>query len=182
MKRSEINCAIQTAQEAFARHHWYLPPRPRWDVTDFGLGDFTAQGLVLVNLAEQPQYCEKIMYIAHKQITPSHCHKKKVEDIICRIGTLAIQLYAEKATVSLQVNGDWRDVPVDEPLLLQAGERVTLTQGVRHAFWAESPYVIAGEVSTANDDAHDNFFDDPVVGRFSEIEEDAPVIVRLVSE
>ena len=45
MKRSEINNAIREASAAFERHHWHLPPNPKWDVTDFGLGDFTTTGL-----------------------------------------------------------------------------------------------------------------------------------------
>ncbi|MBS0000573.1 MAG: D-lyxose/D-mannose family sugar isomerase, partial [Cyclobacteriaceae bacterium] len=41
---------------------------------------------------------------------------------------------------------------------------------------------ILGEVSTANDDLHDNFFIDPDIGRFTEIIEDEPPLVKLVSD
>ena len=34
----------------FKQKGWYLPPNPKWDVTDFGLGDFENYGLVLVNI------------------------------------------------------------------------------------------------------------------------------------
>jgi D-lyxose ketol-isomerase len=182
MKRSEINNAIQEASAAFERHQWFLPPNPKWDVTDFGLGDFNTTGLTSVNLAEQPEYCEKIMYVKRGQVTPDHYHNKKKEDIICRIGRLALQFFSEEASVRLQVNGEFQDLPVDRLLILQAGERITLTQGIRHAFWAETEYAIVGEVSTANDDTNDNFFQNPEVGRFSEIIEDEPSMVRLVSE
>ncbi|HHY83387.1 MAG TPA: D-lyxose/D-mannose family sugar isomerase [Clostridiales bacterium] len=182
MKRSEINNAIRAASSAFERHHWYLPPNPKWDVTDFGLGDFDKTGLTSINLAEQPEYCEKIMYVKKNQVTPDHYHAKKKEDIICRIGRLAVQLFSDEETVRLQVNGEYRDLPVDRLLILNAGERVTLTQGVRHAFWADTEYAIVGEVSTANDDMNDNFFTNPQVGRFSEIIEDEPPLVKLVSD
>ena len=182
MKRSEINQAIREASAAFERHHWFLPPNPRWDVTDFGLGDFAKAGLTSVNLAEQPEYCEKIMYVRKNQVTPDHYHGKKKEDIICRIGKLAIQLFSDEDSVKLQVNGAYRDLPVDRLLILEAGERITLTQGIRHAFWAESEYAIVGEVSTTNDDEGDNYFNDPRVGRFSEIIEDEPAVAKLVSE
>lgn len=182
MKRSEINEAVRKATRAFEEHHWVLPPNPRWDVTDFGLGDFSACGLVLVNLAEQPEYCEKLMFVQPGQVTPHHCHKSKKEDIICRWGKLVIELRGEQQTVRLQVNNEWRDVSVAEPLVLQSGERVTLTSGVRHAFWAEGDYAIVGEVSTANDDTSDNYFDRDDIGRFSEIEEDEPPLVKLVSD
>lgn len=182
MKRSEINAAIKEAEAAFEKHGWALPPNPRWDVTDLGLGDFNKTGLVLVNLTEQPEYCEKLMYARKNQVTPVHAHKVKKEDIIVRWGSLNIKILSDEPTVKLQVNGEWRDVPTDEPLVLQAGERVTLTQNVRHSFWTDGDYVIIGEVSTANDDAHDNYFDDDNIGRFSEIEEDEAPFVKLVSD
>jgi D-lyxose ketol-isomerase len=182
VKRSEINAAIRTASAAFAAHHWALPPNPRWDVTDFGLGDFGSIGLTLVNLAEQPEYCEKLMYVGHGQVTPMHYHAAKKEDIICRWGRLAIGFPSGEDVVRLQVNGEWRDLPTAAPLVLAAGERITLTRGVRHTFWADSEFAIVGEVSTANDDVADNYFDNPDVGRFSAIDEDEPALVRLVSD
>jgi D-lyxose ketol-isomerase len=182
MKRSEINAAVRKATEVFRRHGWALPPNPRWDVTDFGLGDFPRQGLTLVNLAEQPEYCEKLMYVAERQVTPRHYHAAKKEDIICRWGRLAVEFPADQPTVRVQVNGEWRDVPTDRPLVLKAGERVTLTRKVAHAFWADSKCAIVGEVSTANDDVGDNYFADPDIGRFSKIVEDEPAIVKLVSD
>lgn len=182
MKRSEINKAIKEASVAFERHHWYLPPNPKWDVTDFGLGEFAKSGLTAVNLSEHEEYCEKLMFVRQNQIVPNHYHKKKKEDIICRVGRLAIQLFSDQPSVKLQVNGEIRDVSVDKPLILQAGERVTLTPRVSHAFWSETEYTIVGEVSTANDDISDNFFDNPEIGRFSEIVEDEEPIVKLVSE
>ena len=182
MKRSQINNAIREASTAFRKHHWFLPPNPKWDVTDFGLGDFDTTGLTSVNLADQQEYCEKIMYVKQNQVTPDHFHDKKKEDIICRIGSLAIQFFSEEPNVKLQVNGVFQELPVNRLLILQAGERVTLTQGIRHAFWAESEYAIVGEVSTSNDDANDNFFQNPQVGRFSEIIEDETAIIKLVSE
>ena len=182
MKRSEINNVVKEASDAFARHQWYLPPNPKWDVTDFGLGDFKSTGLTSINLAEQKEYCEKIMFVRYKQVTPDHYHASKKEDIICRFGRLAIQLFSDEEYITLQVNGDFKKLPVSEFLILNSGDRVTLTQGVRHAFWAESEYAMVGEVSTANDDAVDNYFNDTLVGRFSAIDEDEPAIVKLVSD
>ena len=79
-------------------------------------------------------------------------------------------------------NGEPVDVASGDILRLEAGERVTLEPGVYHAFWAESDTCVIGEVSTANDDLHDNFFVDPDIGRFPGIEEDEPATVRLVSD
>ncbi len=59
---------------------------------------------------------------------------------------------------------------------------MTLVPGVWHAFWPTSDECIIGEVSTANDDRHDNFFLDPRIGRFPGIIEDEPAQVRLPGE
>ncbi len=181
MRRSEINTIIQQAADAFERHYWAFPPVPKWDVTDFGLGDFSACGLVLINLAEEKEYCEKLMYATKGQITPRHHHKHKKEDIISRWGTFCIALYG--GTGRVQVNGEMRSYNTEgEEFILHAGERITITQDMDHAFWPTTEYAILGEVSTCNDDVGDNIFFDERVGRFSDITEDEPACIRLVSD
>jgi D-lyxose ketol-isomerase len=171
MKRSEINAAIMAAQEAFESAGWALPPHPRWDVTDFGLGCFREKGLVLVNLAEEPEYCEKIMFARRDQHTPAHCHLWQDKSLDSRTGA-----------VSVRVNGEARQCSSGSTLDLKAGERVTLRPGTYHEFWPLSDTCVIGEVSTANDDTHDNFFADSEVGRFPGVEEDEPALIRLVSD
>lgn len=181
MKRSEINRLVQDAQGCFRRNGWVLPPEPKWDVTDFGLGDWRRHGLVLVNLAEEPEYCEKLMYAKRGMRTPMHHHKRKKEDIICRSGEVSVE-FENAGEIWIKRNGHVlrSDSPME--VILKAGERVTIEPGLNHAFWPLSEEAILGEVSTANDDMHDNFFVDPAVGRFGEIEEDEPAIARLVAE
>jgi len=181
MKRSEINALVRAASNCFAAHGWSLPPNPRWDVTDFGLGDWRANGLVLVNLAEEPEYCEKLMYAQRGMTTPFHTHRVKKEDIICRWGRLRIDLRGE-GMLPLKLNGDACEVASGFTVILNAGERITLFPGVYHAFVPETDECVLGEVSTANDDLNDNFFTDARVGRFSQIEEDEAPTVRLVSD
>lgn len=186
MKRSEINTAVRQASAFFSGNHWTLPPAPQWDVTDFGLGNFQSKGLVLINLASEVEYCEKLMYARKHQTTPEHYHKDKKEDIICRTGTLALVLWPEGMkdgeAMSLKVNGTWRAYVSGKELLLQAGERVTIFPGQWHMFYPLSEECIIGEVSTANDDLNDNFFLDADIGRYPELEEDEAPIVRLISE
>jgi D-lyxose ketol-isomerase len=190
MKRSEINAAFRAASACFARHQWALPPAPRWDITDFGLGDFARHGLTLINLAAEPEYCEKLMYARRHQTTPAHTHASKKEDIICRTGELTLELWpARPATPStppggltVPVNGAPVALTAGSRLVLPAGSRVTLVPGVWHAFYPTSDEGIIGEVSTANDDLHDNFFLNPAIGRFPGIGEDEPAAVRLTSE
>ena len=189
MKRSEINEAIIAAGKCFRLNGWHLPPNPKWDITDFGLGSFLATGLVLVNLAEEAEYCEKIMYAVKNQVTPAHTHKKKKEDIICRAGKLIVQLWANNpamdqsnSNLGVKVNGFLKSIQSGEKITLAPGERVTIDPGVWHEFYAASDECIIGEVSTANDDVNDNFFSDENIGRFSEIIEDEALIIKLVSE
>ncbi|GAB3927509.1 D-lyxose/D-mannose family sugar isomerase [Mucilaginibacter myungsuensis] len=189
MRRSEINNAIIASRAFFEQHGWALPPEPKWDVTDFGLGDFKKTGLILINLAEEPEYCEKLMYAAKGQTTPSHTHKKKKEDIICRTGILQIKLWAEDPAkvestdiIKLKINGKYTDITSGTEVSLLAGERVTIESGVWHEFYPASDECIIGEVSTANDDLNDNFFSNPDIGRYAEIDEDEAPIVKLLSD
>ena len=190
MKRSVINQAKRDALACFGAHGWALPPRVEWDVTDFGLGDFDRRGLTLVNLADEAEYCEKLMYARRGQETPCHAHNRKKEDIICRAGELAVCLWPSKPSpgVSLpsgfkaKINGEPSEVRTGAAFILEAGSRVTLEPGVWHSFWPASDECIIGEVSTANDDVSDNLFLDPAVGRFPEIEEDGRAQDRLPGE
>ena len=189
MKRSDINALVGAADACYRAHGWALPPRPRWDVTDFGLGDWRRFGLVLVNLAEEPEYCEKLMYAQKGMTTPAHTHGKKKEDIICRWGRLAIRVWAgapdrasAPGTLSIPVNHEPVAFVSGAVIELEAGSRVTLVPGVYHAFYPLSDECIIGEVSTANDDVNDNIFADPEIGRYPGIEEDEPARVRLVSD
>lgn len=190
MKRSEINAAYRAALACFVQHQWALPPAPRWDITDFGLRNFPRYGLTLINLATEPEYCEKLMYARRGQTTPCHTHAMKKEDIICRAGELTLKLWPKKPVPDAQlepglrvpVNGVPVPVRTGEPFALPAGSRVTLVPGVWHEFYPTSDECIIGEVSTANDDLHDNFFLNPDVGRFPGIEEDEPALIGLITD
>lgn len=187
MKRSEINALIADATRAFHEAGWTLPPAPRWDVTDFGLGDHRRFGLVLVNLADEPEYCEKLMWARRGMVTPAHAHRAKKEDIVARRGTLRITLWRDAALgdegeIEAKLNGEARRFASGTTMELPAGQRITLVPGVYHAFEPADDACVIGEVSTANDDLRDNFFVDERVGRYSEVEEDEPPLVRLVSD
>ena len=189
MRRSEINALVLAARRCFESHGWTLPPEPRWDATDFGLGDWRRHGLVLVNLTEEPEYCEKLMYAQAGMKTPKHCHRKKKEDIIARWGTLEVRIWPsllemplDEGDVAVKVNGKKLNLPSGSIVTLSAGERLTLSPGIYHEFVPLTGECIIGEVSTANDDLSDNIFADPEIGRFPEIDEDEPSHVRLVSD
>lgn len=181
MKQSEVNLLCREAEECFKQHQWALPPQPQWAATDFGLGDYTSAGLVEVLLVNEPEYCEKIMYARPGMTTPAHTHGEKKEDIICRSGAIRLILWTENphsqpasGTVRVQVNGREREVASGEPFTLRAGERITLTPGIWHEFAPSEPGTMVGEVSTWCDETKDNFFADPNVDIFHDIEPDEP--------
>lgn len=188
MKRSAINQLIRSAQDCFRAHGWSLPPNARWDVTDFGLGNWRKFGLVLVNLAEEAEYCEKLMYARKEMTTPAHCHRKKKEDIICRWGRLAVRTWvghpsqASPEQFVVPINHEPMSIRSNGVIELDAGSRVTLVPGVYHEFYPLSQECIIGEVSTANDDLHDNYFVNSDIGRYPGVEEDEPVMIKLISD
>ncbi len=170
-----------------------------WDITEFGGGDFGKLGLTIFTLrngnhsnpADGKPYAEKILIVEEEQITPMHFHKSKMEDIINRGGgILVMQVYNSTpegdlagTPVTLRLDGCRRTVPAGSLIRLAPGESITVTQLLYHKFWAEkgSGKVLAGEVSSVNDDMTDNFFHEPV-GRFPEIEEDEPPFRLLLTE
>jgi len=221
MTRSEINRLMREAIQFFDRHQFKLPPwsayspekwkalgpeadeirhnKLGWDITDFGLNDFYAYGLLLFTIRNgnyhDPQskktYAEKIMIVRENQVTPMHFHQLKMEDIINRGGgNLCIQLYNSKADGELSnepgvvsIDGIQRGFKAGEVVALTPGESIALVQGVYHKFWGESGkgLVLVGEVSQVNDDNTDNVFYDKC-GRFPAIEEDEPPLYFLCSE
>jgi hypothetical protein len=171
-----------------------------WDITDFGQERFDELGLFLFTVRNGSLedlrrgggmvYAEKLLISQQDQVCPSHTHFLKVEDIINRGGaTLAIELYgsddqgrfAEDRGGALMCDGILREFAPGEVLKLAPGESVTLLPGHWHSFWGDGGEVLVGEVSTVNDDLHDNVFR-MKVGRFAAIEEDVAPTHLLVSD
>ena len=171
------------------RSRWLAERQIGWDVTDFGLGDFARRGLVLFcvrngidGIAAERPYAEKLLFVGVGQETPFHAHRKKLEDIIVRGGgTLCVAFTPEGAVepasgepVADTVRIDGAEVPAHGTVhRLRAGQSITIPRGLQHSFWGEEAPVFVAEVSQCNDDKGDNFFLEGL-GRFSEIEEDAP--------
>ena len=219
MKRSEINQYIQEAKEIFAKYSFLLPPWAYfspdewaqkgteyneirenmlgWDVTDFGLGDYEKTGLLLFTIrngnyhkpGNRKTYAEKLMLVKNRQVTPTHFHWSKMEDIINRGGgVLCIQVWQSdqkdqlsEENFTIQIDGVTRQVSAGAIIRLSAGESISLESRVYHQFWAENETVVVGEVSQVNDDNTDNRFYEPV-GRFPAIEEDEAPLHLLCNE
>jgi len=171
-----------------------------WDITDFGQGRFDEVGLVVFTirngnpdpaLGYVKSYCEKLLIVEEEQRTPFHYHASKMEDIICRAaGDLLVQIHNRSdqdglADTPVRVSVDGRSYEVESGAVIRLtpGESITLPSHMYHEFWAApgTGTSLVGEVSKVNDDHHDNFFLDPV-GRFPDIEEDAPPLHLLCTE
>ena len=223
MKRSEINAILRDAKTFLEERKITLPPLALWtpedwaakghecdeirdnmlgwDITDFGQGDFSKVGLLLITTRNGNQkqskrypkpYAEKIMIVREDQVTPMHYHWSKMEDIINRGGgNLVIKLYNSiheneldtESDVHVTLDGERKVFPAGAEVVLHPGQSITLTQGLFHRFWGEpgKGTVLVVEVSMCNDDNIDNNFYDKV-GRFPQIEEDEAPLHYLCNE
>ena len=202
MRRSEINQAIGGAIETLSSAGVALPPQATWDLadwgrrrgdagemaargigwdlTDFGLGRFSQDGLILYTLSNgirdpltgrtlDQTYANKLLVIGQGQVTHAHHHRFKMEDIIVLAGgNLRIRLHNvgpdesldETSPVRILRNNLWETVAAGTIITLVPGERVRLDQNHYHRFWGEEGLgtVVVEEVSMVNDDRTDNYF------------------------
>jgi len=163
-----------------------------WNVVEFEPGGYRDQGLTLfttrmgdwreLSAGAGRLYAEKAMMAEDGQRTPHHYHGVKTEDILNRGGARFVVELCKVDPNGVRLDERFRAAKDTEILDLAPGARVSLEPGesrtlepfVAHSFWAEGGAVLAGEVSLANDDAVDNYFQPPLA-RFVEIEEDAPM-------
>jgi D-lyxose ketol-isomerase len=172
-----------------------------WDITDFGSGNYLHVGLLLFTLrngtleelkkADGKVYAEKILIVRENQITPTHFHFQKMEDIINRGGGgLEIQFWnateqEQLADTDVHLSTDGVSIMLEAggKIVLEPGQSVCIKQRQYHKFRAVegTGTVLVGEVSRVNDDYVDNRFYEPA-GRFAEIEEDEPPIFLLYDD
>jgi len=173
-----------------------------WDITDFGSGDFASVGLFLFTLRNGTDanlttpnakvYAEKILIVEPGQVTPTHFHFLKMEDIINRGGgVLEVQLWNStdsngvdtESSVEVVCDGILKRLPAGGILPLNPGDSVCLPPRLLHKFWGKpgTGTVLVGEVSKVNDDRTDNFFPEGA-GRFPVIEEDVPPLHLLIPD
>ena len=170
-----------------------------WDVTTFGGDDFRRTGAVLFTIRNgMPDgscgcpYAEKLILMREGQILPTHYHRQKTEDIINRGGgTLLIRVYNSLADGSVDRTGDVRiltdgierTVPAGTDVEITRGNSMTVYPGLYHLFTPKPGCgdVIAGEVSSINDDRTDNYFEGGLP-RFVPVEEDCEIRVLLCNE
>lgn len=172
-----------------------------WDITDFGRNDFDKYGLILFTirngtLAELQKengkiYAEKLLITKENQVTLTHFHYQKMEDIINRGGgELVIQVWNSgpdeqlaDTIVTVSVDGTRVTVKAGDTITLKPGESICLPNRMYHKFWGKEGRgtVLVGEVSRVNDDYVDNRFYEKA-GRFPAIEEDESPLYLLYDD
>ena len=172
-----------------------------FDITDFGNGNFVKIGFTLITLrngnALKPEkypkpYAEKLLMLLPGQYAPLHFHFRKMEDIKCLAGGVAlIRVYNSLPDESIDYQGEVRVlsdgreyfVPAGTQVELHPGESITIYQGLYHDFEVKegSGPLLLGEVSMCNDDDNDNRFNPPR-GRFPQIEEDEAPYKLLIGD
>jgi D-lyxose ketol-isomerase len=227
--RSLINRCVETAREVFARSGMRLPEfalwTPEqwmrsgheadevrdcmlgWDVTDFGVGDFTNFGRCLFTLRngrhDDPRYpktyAEKFILDPEGQRAPMHFHRRKREDIINRgTGIIMIELTSstpeglpDTRDLAVTIDGVARRIRSGARVALRPGQSICIHPGMIHQFWGEGGdgilidgilYGASGEVSSVCDDVNDNVFLHGDSIRFPRIEEDEARRCYLCSE
>ena len=222
MKRSEINQAIVWAKALLRKNNISLPDYAAWDmvtwqenrtkveaieklmlgwdITDFGMGDFSKVGAVLYTIRNGllgdssvgVPYCEKLIVMKDGQRLPKHYHVCKSEDIINRAnGVLQVFLWnADPKTgapldtpVRIFQDGIEYTYAPGEEILIQPGNSISLTPYIAHIFGpkAGTGDLIVGEVSAVNDDMTDNYFLENTA-RFASIVEDESPLHPLCNE
>lgn len=168
-----------------------------WDVTDFGSGDFARLGLVIFTIRNGAPgrrgkpYGEKVLVMREGQNLPIHFHWRKMEDIIVRAGgDLLFELWNStssdrlaRTTVKVQADGVVKKIKAGARFVIGPGQSVCVPQRLYHRFYPApgTGPVLIGEVSSVNDDDHDNRFLEPMT-RFPEIEADEDILYPLTAE
>jgi D-lyxose ketol-isomerase len=162
-----------------------------WNIVEFRPGAFEREGLSVFTLrmgdwrnlstGRGRLYAEKALFAEDGQRTPQHYHIVKTEDIVNRGGARFVVELVRVDRAGAPLKDRFRvvkdvttlDLGPGDQVRLEPGESITLEPFVAHAFWAEGGAALAGEVSLANDDSADNFFQ-PQLPHPTPIEEDRP--------
>lgn len=171
-----------------------------WDVTDFGYDCFREIGAVLFtvrngmpgNKEVGTPYAEKYLILHEGQHLPMHCHHIKTEDIINRGGgIMTMQFFNSLPDGSVDRDRDVEFLSDGLKMRCHAGASLEITSGnsvtipprLYHIIGVK-PHngdLVAGEVSSINDDNSDNYWVE-AVSRFSQVEEDEPPLYPLCKE
>ena len=96
MKRSEINSLLRSASRLLSGARLGSPAKPALGYHRFRIGRLASLWACSRELGGRAGVLRKADVRPKGMTTPAHAHAKKKEDIICRWGKLAVQVWANK--------------------------------------------------------------------------------------
>ena len=169
MTKKEKEAARRHALTYFDQAGIVLTPeeRRRFDVADFGLGDYRKLGLGILVYVNTPRVCAKELVLEPRQTCPQHRHPRvkgkpgKEETFRCRWGTLYLYVPG-KATERPKAKPPAfrrKYFTVFHEVVLKPGEQYTLKPYTWHWFQAGPRGAVVSEFSTTSTDEYDEFRD-----------------------
>lgn len=140
--RQKIHDIVKEVNRLLRKGHIIVPGAAELEISHhFGLERFHEFGATMITVINR-QYCKKLIVLLPGQNHPEHFHKLKDETFYVLHGTLYITLEDEEKTI-------------------QAGEIITVSNGVRHSF-RSTDGVVFEEVSTTHYGS-DSFYTDAAI-------------------
>ncbi|NLB90035.1 MAG: D-lyxose/D-mannose family sugar isomerase [Clostridiales bacterium] len=148
------------------------------EVADFGLNELEKTGLQLITYINTQRCCSKDLVLFPYQTCPEHRHPTigeilgKEETFRCRYGKVFLFVEGEKEEnpSAFPPKGDEAHYSVFKQIVLNPGERYTLSPDTLHWFQGGEKGAIVSEFSTASNDDTD-IFSDPRIVRAPKVEE-----------
>ena len=172
MKRDEIRKARNEASVLLGKAGIPLQDgeEKNIEVVDFGLGNFTVEGLQLLTMFQTGRMAGRILIMTPNQTEPEHWHPPfggnpgKQEIIRAFWGEVRFYLPGEDTMASgFLVRGKEKFYTMRNELVLQPGDTLVLEPGSKHWFQAGEEGAVFYSFSTALRDGADGFTDPEVV-------------------
>lgn len=179
MKREQYEAARSQALEYFRKAGIALTPEEieRFEVADFGLGNWREVGLNLVTYVNTDRCCAKEMVLLPGQTCPEHTHRPfgdypgKEETFRCRWGEVYVYVQGPATeNIRAAVPQTGKDgYTVFHEIVLRPGQQYTLQPDTLHWFQAGPEGAVISEFSTTSYDEYD-IFTDPNIRRLPTVE------------
>lgn len=142
--RGQVLSIVTAVKALLAQAHVVVPGQADLEISHhYGLEKFSETGLCMLTVVNR-QYCKKLLILLAGQRHPEQYHLEKEETFVLLFGRLTL----------------WLDGELQE---LEAGEVVTVSRGVRHAFQTDTGAVIE-EISSTHHKT-DSYYTDPAIAQ-----------------
>lgn len=178
--RRDYEAAVERASKMLEDAGIVITPqeRERFEVADFGLGDYEATGLEIITYVNTDRVCAKEIVMFPRQTCPEHWHPTfgkvsgKEETFRCRWGTVYLYVPGSPAPnpACRPPAGSEDFYQVWHEVVLRPGDQYTLFPDTPHWFQSGPQGAVVSEFSTRSTDEAD-MFRDPRIQRAPEVGE-----------